>query len=43
MIKCTSGDETVNVIVDGCSCENMVSEALVEKIGAVASPSGIPR
>jgi len=33
MIKCTSGDETVNVIVDGCSCENMVSEALVKKLG----------
>lgn len=33
MIKCTLGAETVDAIVDGGSCENMVSEDLVKKMG----------
>ena len=32
MIKCTSGAKMVDVIVDGGSCENMVSEALVKQL-----------
>lgn len=32
MIKCTSKAKVVDVIVDGGSCENMVSEALVKQL-----------
>jgi len=33
MVKCTAGTETIGVIVDGGNCKNMVSEALVKKLG----------
>lgn len=33
MIKYTVGTETISVIVDGGSYENMVSETLVKKLG----------
>ncbi|GAV79154.1 hypothetical protein CFOL_v3_22619 [Cephalotus follicularis] len=31
--KCTSKGKTCNVIIDGGSCENVVSETMVEKLG----------
>ncbi|GAV74628.1 zf-CCHC domain-containing protein/Asp_protease_2 domain-containing protein [Cephalotus follicularis] len=32
-MKCTSKRKTCNVIIDGGSCENMVSETMAEKLG----------
>ncbi|GAV81711.1 gag-asp_proteas domain-containing protein, partial [Cephalotus follicularis] len=31
--KCTSKGKTCNAIIDGGSCENVVSETMVEKLG----------